>query len=336
MHIARVAESNVNAFYRSQGPLAELRAHGHRVTEVPAPADLPRDVDVVHIHRRCDPVTQRIAEAGARQGAAVVWDDDDDLSAIPRGDPRHAKLGGLSGARRLTAVRRMLALADLVTAPSAGLIARFGELGARDGLVVENQLAQQFLVAARPHDGLVVGWVAGLEHRADIERVPIRAVLERLLGEHRELRVVTVGLALGIDHPRYVHVPPIQLGELPAQIAGFDVGIAPLADIPFNRARSNIKLKEYAGAGVPWLASDFGPYAGLGEDQGGRLVADDNWLPALARLIDAKRDRKRLAKRALRWGRSQTIAANAGAWEAACERAVANRRAAAGERVARA
>lgn len=326
MHIARVAESNVNAFYRSQGPLAELRARGHRVTEVAAAAELPDGVDVVHVHRRCDPVAQRIAENGAARGAAVVWDDDDDLSAIPRGDPRHAKLGGLNGARRLTAVRRMVALADLVTAPSAGLIARFGELGARDGLVVENQLAPQFLVDSRPHAGLVVGWVAGLEHRADVERIPIRTVLEQLLSEHRELRVVTVGLSLGIDDPRYVHVPPIQLGELPAQIAGFDVGIAPLADIPFNRARSNIKLKEYAGAGVPWLASPAGPYAGLGEDQGGRLVADDAWHAALTRLIDSKRDRKRLAKRAVRWGRTQTIAANAGAWEAACERAVANRR----------
>lgn len=333
MYIARVAESNVNAYYRSQGPLHELAGRGHRVDEVGQPGELPRGVDVVHIHRRCDPAAQRIAEMGSRQGAAVVWDDDDDLSAIPRGDPRHAKLGGLSGARRLAAVRRMLALADLVTTPSAGLVARFRELGARDAIVVENQLASQFLVDARPHDGLVVGWVAGLEHRADLERIPVRAVLEQLLAAHRELRVVTVGLSLAIADPRYVHVPPIQLGELPAQIAGFDVGIAPLADIPFNRARSNIKLKEYAGAGVPWLASMVGPYAGLGEDQGGRLVADDGWHAALARLIDAKRDRKRLAKRAARWGRTQTIAANAGAWEAACEHALANRRATAAARL---
>ena len=40
-----------------------------------------------------------------------------------------------------------------------------------------------------------------------------------------------------------------------------------------NRARSNIKLKEYAAAGACWLASPIGPYVGLGEKQGGRLVA---------------------------------------------------------------
>lgn len=326
MHIARVAASTVNAFYRSQGPLGELRARGHLVVDVSSPDELPAHVDVVHVHRRCDPAAHRIAEAGARAGAAVVWDDDDDLSAIPRGDPRHALLGGLSGARRLAATRRMLALADLVTVPSDGLAARFRSLGARDTLVVENQLAPQFLVSSRPHDGLVVGWVAGLEHRADLDRIPIRVVALQLLAEHPRLQVVTVGLSLGIDDPRYRHVPPVQLGELPALIAGFDVGIAPLADIPFNRARSNIKVKEYAGAGVPWLASPAGPYAGLGEDQGGRLVADDAWHAALTRLIDSKRERRRLAKRALRWGRTQTIAANAGSWEAACERAIANRR----------
>ena len=62
-----------------------------------------------------------------------------------------------------------------------------------------------------------------------------------------------------------------------------------------------MKLKEYAAAGVPWLASPIGPYAGLGEQQGGRLVADDRWYEELVRLIEKPRERRKLAKRGAKW-----------------------------------
>src|SRR5207302_1085104 len=80
---------------------------------------------------------------------------------------------------------------------------------------------------------------------------------------------------------RYRHDPYLPFAELPRRLSRWDIGIAPLADIPFNLARSDIKLKEYAASELPWLASPVGPYAGHGEAQGGRLVPDDGWFEAL-------------------------------------------------------
>ena len=54
---------------------------------------------------------------------------------------------------------------------------------------------------------------------------------------------------------------------------------------------------------MPWLASPVGPYEDLAEEQGGRLVEDDEWFEAIDELIRARRDRAKLAKRARR-GRS--------------------------------
>jgi len=116
----------------------------------------------------------------------------------------------------------------------------------------------------------------------------------------------------------------------------WDVGLAVIADIPFNRARSNVKLKEYAALGLPWLASPIGPYAGTGEKQGGRLVPDDGWYDALERLVLKPRERRKLAKRAAKWGREQTIGANVAVWEKALEGAVARARGARGQEAARA
>src|SRR5262249_21778607 len=121
---------------------------------------------------------------------------------------------------------------------------------------------------------------------------------------------------------RYRHIDVVPLFELCEQLADLDIGIAPIADLEFNRARSNIKLKEYAAAGVPWLASPIGPYAGMGEKQGGRLVADDGWYEELTRLIDKPRERRKLAKRAVKWVDGELLPKHAQAWETALTRAI--------------
>src|SRR5262249_10043216 len=114
---------------------------------------------------------------------------------------------------------------------------------------------------------------------------------------------------------RSSHVSVVSMMDLTREATSFDIGIAPLADIPLNRARSNIKLKEYAAAGLPWLASPTGPYAGMGEKQGGRLVADDRWCEELLRLVDKERDRRKLAKHASKWVAGETLERNAHRWE---------------------
>jgi glycosyltransferase involved in cell wall biosynthesis len=107
----------------------------------------------------------------------------------------------------------------------------------------------------------------------------------------------------------------VEFNNLPGRIGGFDVGIAPLADIPANRARSDIKLKEYAASGVPWLASPVGPYIGLGEAEGGRLVPDDGWYDSLVGLVTDHAARSRLGRNAETWASAHTMDAVADRWE---------------------
>ena len=114
---------------------------------------------------------------------------------------------------------------------------------------------------------------------------------------------------------RYAHAPVVPFDQLPRVMADFDIGIAPLLDTPFNRARSDIKVKEYAASQVPWLASDCGPYAPLGERNGGRLVADDGWFDALDDLIADAAARERLAQSGQQWALTQSADAVAAAYE---------------------
>jgi glycosyltransferase involved in cell wall biosynthesis len=166
----------------------------------------------------------------------------------------------------------------------------------------------------QPH--VIVGWVAHVEHQTDVERLGLRAPLQRLLDRHPHVHLVSVGCGLGLESDRYHHVKRLPFEELPPLVTTFDVGIAPIADTAFNRSRSSIKVKEYAAMGVPWLASPIGPYATLGKAQGGRLVADDRWYEEIERLVLDERGRRKLAKQSAKWARSQTIDANAHHWEA--------------------
>lgn len=63
---------------------------------------------------------------------------------------------------------------------------------------------------------------------------------------------------------------------------GWALGIAPLADTPFNRCKTAVKWLEYTACGVPVLASDMPVYAGL---PGCGTVADGDWPEALANLV---------------------------------------------------
>ena len=73
-----------------------------------------------------------------------------------------------------------------------------------------------------------------------------------------------------------------------------DVGLAPLADHPYNRARSNLTWLEYSAAGLATLATDRPPYA----ETTALCVPPDNgyaWYKAMRNLIEEKKLRCELA-----------------------------------------
>jgi hypothetical protein len=308
-----------NSAYRATMPMQVLEQRGHTVvwptkaTEVPVREFLA--CDLVHCYRRTD----RLADLRAlsQRGVAISFDNDDDYAAAEVSD----RGKGLEGRRRNQQLSREMSsaarLADLMTTPSAPLAERYRAAGAENVTVIENHLRREmFGFGSRAkHDGVVVGWVAGREHKLDLERVPVADAFSRLLEVHAELRVLTIGVRLPLHSQRYEHIAEVDFGDLLKLTGRIDVGVAPLADTAFNRSRSNVKLKEYSSGGAMWLASPVGPYRELGEQQGGALVADDEWFAAIDTFLCAPRKRKRLARRALKWAQAQTLDRHAQLWE---------------------
>jgi glycosyltransferase involved in cell wall biosynthesis len=311
-------------WYRGIGPILALGERGHDICQVWRPEDgirgeRARNYDVLHIYRAHEDEVLTIAKAAKQHGMTIIYDNDDDMRAVPRNNAAAKDYGGFAGNRALRQIRRLLQMADLAIASSQPIADRFREYGAENVRVIENYVPDEAVGVSAPPNGsqVVAGWLAGSEHHIDMERMPLRDVFERLLDAYPQLVIETVGVSMGMKHERYRNDPHVDFFKLPPKLAQFDIGLAPIADIPFNHARSSIKVKEYAAVGRPWLASPVGPYAPLGEREGGRLVPEDAWFEAIARLVEKPRERRKLAKRARKWGREQAISANVELWERA-------------------
>lgn len=320
-----------NTIYRAV-PVVRLETRGHAIAldrggERSSHPDL-HGCDVVHIYRYHGRSTVELARKLRAEGTAVIWDVDDNLGVVPENTPGRLARGALKEQRMLNGIRAMAGHANLVTTTSEPLADLYRSFGATTVRVVPNFVPDAFLERRpRPHDGVVMGWIASGEHYHDLRALGLSETLGRLLDAHPRLRVTSIGVRFELPPERYDHRVMVQFHRLPDHIAGFDIAIAPLDDIPFNRARSDVKVKEYSAVGIPWLASPVGPYTGYGEKQGGRLVAADGWYDAIDRLVVKERDRRKLAKRAAGWGREQTVSRNLDAWESVVVEAVERARA---------
>jgi glycosyltransferase involved in cell wall biosynthesis len=321
MRLGVICEPTSNAYYRAIIPMRALERRGHTVvwpTEVhKVPLREFFGCDLVHCYRRTDRLDD-LRRLSAR-GVAISFDNDDNYAAAEVSD----RAAGLDGLRHNKAIFRDILtaarLADLTTTPNELLAELYRSAGVGNVAVIENHLERNMFGFGlkSKHPGVVVGWVAGSEHRLDLERIPIAEALRRLLEIHPELRVLTVGMSLPLRSERYEHIPEVDFLDLLKITSRMDIGIAPLTDTAFNRCRSDVKPKEYASGGTPWLASPVGPYRELGEKQGGMLVGDEDWSSAIDTLVRNPRMRKRLTKRALGWAKGQTIDHHAPLWEKA-------------------
>jgi hypothetical protein len=338
MKIGAIYAADVsNAYYRAILPLLELKRNGHTTVTVEVRKGQPMSVapllscDAVLIYRRTDPVVLKAVDELRARGVGIVWDNDDDPRLIPPEAPLYKTLGGLHAERDIKAQAKLVRRAHVVTATTEYLADRFRSTWDIEPVTIENYLSDHHYARERPSgEGFVIGWVAAGEHRADARHLDMTQVLRRVMERDARVRVVTIGVQLKLDPARYTHHLWVPFPELPARVGAFDLGIAPIADLPFNLARSNIKVKEYAAAGVPWVASARGPYAGLGSRAGGTTVGDDEWEDTLVGLAGSRFKRNQLRRRATSWGKNQHLRHHLQQWESVLETAAA----AAGRQVA--
>jgi hypothetical protein len=323
MRIAATSEILPSANYRVFSPLLAMERRGHEIVWPDLGTGLigRRELlacDAILVFRCYDAASRKLLRDAREHGVGIVWDVDDDMRNSPFG---HRETGKRRAGVRLRQQiyldsLNVARLADVVITSTDVLRDLYESAGIERIEVIENYLlAGTANRRPKKHRGFVIGWVAGLEHAVDARALAIANALARVQLEHPHVHVECAGVDLALSD-RYTHTFFVHFKELPAHMAGWDLALAPIADTTFNAARSNIKVKEYSASCIPWLASSRGPYASLGEKQGGRLVDDDGWYEAIDALVRDGRARKRLMRAGRSWAKGQTINAVAERYEA--------------------
>lgn len=250
-----------------------------------------------------------LAAHARRTGAALLYDLDDDLLNIPRD---HADAQELRPKAKI--VQRMVRAATQVWVSTSGLAARLTAL-CDDPVIVANGLDER-LWAARPvvprpwQDPARILCMGTATHDADFAL--ILPALSRLKDDFGHRVVIDMlGFTARTDVPAWINrlgMPQTASQSYPGFVnwlvhqQGWDIGLAPLVDTPFNLCKSSIKTLDYAARGMAVLASDLPVYRGsIADGPGGRLVPNDPaaWYAALSALVRDTEKRQRLGQEAL-------------------------------------
>jgi GT2 family glycosyltransferase/glycosyltransferase involved in cell wall biosynthesis len=313
----RAANFNVARGFTEASASPDLDAIAHAHTVI-IQRDFPRHAAAY----------RAVIQTARTHAKRVVYEVDDLMWDMPPDHPVYARF-----AAHHDAIVQAIVDADLVTTTAEPLAARLRALNP-DTVILPNCIDPAIWQMktlthsdqAQPQQTKVtIGYMGSGTHGPDLqmiepalctvmEQYPDRVALE-LLNEHP-----TPGLAR-LPNVRRLEGTP----NYPKYADGFrgrrwDIGIAPLRDIPFNRAKSPIKYLEFGAIGAAAVLSDLSPYREVITHGVNGLLAGSNeaWIRALVTLIEDAAVRERIAANAQNDVQSRwSIAAHAHTWQAA-------------------
>lgn len=314
-------------YYRMRLPLDELERRGHSVEYR---GMLPWRAGKRPAHHVL--VAQRISNPGpsaqwqaARGDVRRLFELDDDLLNVdPTSERARAYYNDPQIRARLVANVRS---ADAVTV-STEYLARVvrDEYGVTAPIHVLPNCLPRSWVALEPVDqtGAVrIGWAGSDTHRGDFEVA--RKPLARFFRRHPDVPFDCMGAEYGHlvaadDQGRSLPWRPIWADPL-AYYRSLDwqIGLAPLANHQFNRAKSALKALEYAARGIVVIASDVEPYRHfVRHGETGFLVQRDHeWGDYLEALLSDEGLRVKLSVAAREQAAEWTIDRHIHLWEEA-------------------
>jgi len=337
LHVVGVsAGPDGSGYHRLFQPFKELRNRSQHFYEGPPvqtpPPPTRKDIADLGIDVL---VMQRPVGAQGRK----IWDDMDGACArVYECDddilhPEASGLAALCDDRIRESIRYMLWRSDAVTVSTEYLAEEFGKVTEAPVIVLPNCIHEDLLRLERTRrDRVTIGWAGGASHLIDI--LGIQEALIHVLETNPQADFH----AIGVDYTPVLWVrAPRVLSQCRRTIwkedvwdfyrdYDFDIALAPLADVKFNRSKSHLKALDAFARGVPVIAQDMEPYRGFVIDgKNGYLCRnEDQWAARLRELVNDPDAREEMGRNGKALAAEWTIQKRWALWESAYEAAAAS------------
>lgn len=239
------------------------------------------DVDIVYMQRLMHgTLPQHIKDAQA-YGQIIINDLDDWYWGLhPSNSAFESSHPKISPDENINHYKGVLNASNLVTVSTDYLADRISAFVHCPILVLENTVdVARFTPVVHTDELPTVGWVGSTNHRSnDLE---VLSGIIKPLYDANEILVMHGGYHVGapsvaskwrLPEEAVDRSPACDPEDYPA-LMKMDIGLAPLSDLPFNHAKSDIKLLEYSASGIPWVGSDLPAYRKLHDAWGLGSVA---------------------------------------------------------------
>jgi hypothetical protein len=244
-----------------------------------------------------------------KSGKKIIIDQDDDFWNIPKSHVGYMGIGPGNPAM-INKLNASLALADVITTSSVVLANLLHMLiPDRPIVILWNGWddTNEFWYAPKPKikdsdQYINIGWAGTITHREDFQQC--NEAVTKILKTHDNTRIV-IGQDLEIynmfsqfPETRKLYLPPVPYSLYPTMVSHFDILIAPLDNIQFNHAKSDIKMVDAGCRKIPYVASELPAYIRWNAEYGGGYLANNpqEWYSALDRLVQSKTERNTLGE----------------------------------------
>lgn len=305
------------------GRLGSHRLTGEFLVGPPDGNEMEGGLDVVILQRWMGAEMPDAIRRARSTGQVVINDVDDWFEGLPQSNrafwTTHPRLH--PNENRLH-YRRTIAAGNAVICSTPVLADFYRRLG-KPVFVIRNaiDIDRWMPVPDSVGEQITLGWMGATGYRDSGDFAVLRGVLGPWLDRNPGCRLHHAGSvggpteaarAFGVRPELVTSSPMSRLEDLPRLVSGYQVGLVPLADVPFNRAKSWLKGLEHAAAGIPIVATALPEYEALGVGILARRPAD--WVAAFDRLRDPL-ERRALAAEARRRAEGQDIRRRWTEWE---------------------
>ena len=313
-------------YYRAVKPAESLRKLGHDVDVLgkdfnkevqalekgtfDAYQELLKDYDAVVIKQVDTALAPRIIGACKSLYIPIIMDLDDDFMEVDESNPAYNQGYDKGGQKRAFSLVA-LSMCDGLFASTQALadsmrkhLKTILDIEMPIYVLPNCSVKDEWKIQLGKKKGFTIGWHGSITHDEDLMLAlpSIREImLERpeinleLIGGIRQESVPVLFKDWGelIDRVKFTKGTPSWVGfQDLIGTRNWDIGIAPLKDTKFTRAKSHIKWMEYTLSGIPVIASNTTVYRDknvndiIEHRKTGLLCNDNEWKKTLLELID--------------------------------------------------